>query len=1087
MISLTINEQPLKVEEGASLLTAVEQLGLKVPTLCHHKALPPYGACRLCVVEVQAPDRTPVLQASCCFPAQEGISVLTDTERVQRARRIVAELLLARCPDSQRIQEVAASLGVSEPRVEAKNDDCIYCGLCERMCRERMGRAAIGFSGRGPHRALEPPFGRHNEACWACGACDSICPVERRVSSLASRRPLTPIPNPHNLGLDARPAVHIAYPQAVPNTAAIDATACVHLSHDVCGVCEEVCEADAIDFLQQEETVQLHVGAVILSPGFDLFDARRKPEFGYGRYPNVLSALEFERVLSASGPYAGHVQRPFDGKVPSRVAFIQCVGSRDAEHDYCSSVCCMYATKLALVAREHLGDELECDIFFMDVRAFSKGFDEFFQRAQKAGVNFIRCRPASVEEIPDTQNLRIHYLTDEDRATSSEYDLVVLSVGMEPPARVKSLATTFGIDLDQFGFCRTDGFEPVVTNRPGVFVAGPISGPKDIPETVMQASGAAAEVLRALSAAKGSLIAPQEYPPEIDVEGQEPRIGVFVCRCGMNIASVVNVPEVVEYARTLRDVVYATDNLYTCSVDTQEAIKQEIAEHRLNRVIVASCTPRTHEPLFRKTLREVGLNPYLFEMANIRDQCSWVHSREPEKATEKAKGLVRMATAKARLLEPLHGGSRDVAKAALVIGGGLAGMTASLELASQGFEVFLVERKKQLGGQLRRVRYLNGGGEPQKTLQEVVRQVEANESVHVFTQANVESIEGSVGSFVTTVASNGESAAVAHGVVVVATGAQPYRPEGYLYDEDDRVLTQLELEDRLATSAQGARTEEDMAGKTVVMIQCVGSREAERPYCSRVCCSQAIKNALKIKELAPATSVYILYRDIRVYGLQEIFYSEARSRGVAFIRFDGERKPTVSRNGDRLKVEVFDQTLGMPLKINADLVVLSAGVVADGDNEKTAKLLKVPLDSNGFFLEAHLKLRPVDFATEGVFLCGLAHSGKTVDESVAQAQAAAARASAILSKDTLDLDAAISQVLDENCDGCAYCVDPCPMNAITLFEYMSKGTVKKMVEVDEAACKGCGCCQATCPKNGVHVRGFTLGMLSAQIEAALEA
>jgi heterodisulfide reductase subunit A len=1087
MPSLTINGTIVEVEEGTKLLPAIEKAGVKVPTLCHHKALSPYGACRLCIVEVHAPGRPPVVQASCSYPALDGISVLTHTDRVTRARRIVAELLLARCPESEAVRRIAAELEVRDTRVRKKHDDCIYCGLCVRMCQERMGRTAIGFSGRGPRKKLEPPFGKHNPICWTCGACDFICPTGKRVSSLTSAHAPLPIPNPHNLGLDPSPAVSILYPQAVPNKAVIDPEHCVHLNYDDCGICQEVCEAKAIDYEQKEATHELKVGAIVLSPGYEIFDARIKKELGYGRFANVITALEFERILSASGPFSGRVLRPHDKQEPKRIAFIQCVGSRDFERDYCSSVCCMYATKEAIIAKEHLGEDLACDIFFMDLRAFSKGFEQYYLRAKELGVRYIRCRVPRVEEIPGTRNLTIQYLAEGDRKFSQEYDLVVLSVGMQPPKEVAALAAKFGVELNPFNFCRTSLFQPAESTRKGVYVAGPFAEPKDIPETVMQASAAAAQVLSLLKDARGALITPKAYPPERDVGGEEPRIGVFVCHCGTNIAGVVNVPAVVEYAQTLPNVVYAENNLYTCSNDTQERIKEKITEHHLNRVVVASCTPRTHEPLFKNTLREVGLNPYLFEMANIRDQCSWVHMHEPDRATEKSKDLVRMAVAKARLLEPLQTRSIKIQKSALIIGGGLSGMTVALALADQGFDAYLVEKEDELGGNLRHIHYLLNGERPQDELRRLKEQIRKNGRIHLFTAAAIEGTEGTIGDFRTKISVRGGTGEVAHGVVIVATGAREYQPKEYLYGHDKRVMTQRELEECLAPGNGFLAADENRPAKSVVMIQCVGSRDNERPYCSRVCCAEAIKNALRIKALSPQTPVYVLYRDIRTYGFKESYYTQARQQGVIFVRYEEDRKPEVSRNGHGLEVSVFDQTLGMPLAISADLVVLSAGICPDEGNRQIAQFLKVPLNNEGFFLEAHMKLRPVEFMTDGVFLCGLAHSAKTIEESILQAQAAAARAATILSQDSLELGANISQVIEEKCDGCAYCVDTCPFKAITLFEYLWQGSVKKVVEANETICKGCGCCQATCPKCGILIKGFTLDQIQAQIHAALGA
>ena len=877
--------------------------------------------------------------------------------------------------------------------------------------------------------------------------------------------------------------VHVGY---TPEEAVAEAKRCLAcgICSD-CHLCEAACQAHAIDYLQREQHLELQVGAVVLAPGYEVFDAHLKKELGYGRFPNVITSLEFERILSASGPYSGHVLRPHDRKEPKRIAFLQCVGSRDAEHDYCSSVCCMYATKEAIMAKEHLGAGLECDIFFMDLRAYSKGFEQYYRRAQELGVRYIRSRVPIVEEVPGTRNLVVRYLGEKDRKIAQEYDLVVLSVGMQPPKEVNKLAERFGVALNSFNFCETPFFQPTESSRPGIFVAGPFGEPKDIPETVMQASAASSQVLTYLSDSRGSLITAKVYPLEKEVAGQEPRVGVFVCHCGTNIAGVVNVPAVVEYAKTLPNVVYADNNLYTCSNDTQELIKQKITEHDLNRVVVASCTPRTHEPLFRNTLREVGLNPYLFEMANIRDQCSWVHMHEPEKATEKSKDLVRMAVAKARLLAPLTRRSVSIRKSGLVIGGGASGMSAALALAEQGFDAYLVEREDQLGGNWRHIHYLLNGENPQDELRRLQERVRDNDRIHLFTSTNIQGIDGTIGNFKTRLTSNGTTSEINHGVVIVATGARQYQPKEYLYGQDDRVLTQRELEQRLAGGNGFLATNGKRPPGTVVMIQCVGSRDAERPYCSRICCSVAIKNALMIKQLSPETNVYILYRDIRTYGFKESYYTEARKQGVIFVRYEESSKPEVSQNGHGLKVCVVDQTLGLPIQISADLVALSAGIHPNEGNKEIAQFLKVPLNSEGFFLEAHMKLRPVDFMTDGVFLCGLAHSPKNIEESILQAQAAASRAATILAQDSIEMEANVSQVVDEACDGCAYCVDTCPFKAITLLEYMWQGTVKKSVQADETICKGCGCCEATCPKKGIFVRGFTLDQIEAQIHAAL--
>ncbi|MBU1486825.1 FAD-dependent oxidoreductase, partial [bacterium] len=932
MITLTINDQKIEVEEGATILEAAKALGINIPTLCYHKALSPYGACRLCIVELVWGDHQSQVVASCLYPAQEGLVIKTHSERVLTARRIIAELLLARCPDLKELQDMAKELGVTRSRLRPKNEDCTLCGLCVRMCQERMGIGAVGFAGRGSKREIVPAFNMPSDICQTCGACASICPTGRiKLEEITKNRP-RPILSKFDEGLISIKPINILYPQAVPNWAAIDKEACVHLLKDKCGICEVVCDARAIDYTEKEEKIDLQVGSIILSPGYDTFSASLKNEYGFGRYKNVVSSIQFERILSASGPFAGHIQRLSDGKEPKRIAWIQCVGSRDfqVENPYCSSVCCTYAVKQAIIAKEHSKEKLETTIFYMDIRTFGKGFEEYYNRARdEYGVNFVKGRVSRVFENGKDGNLLVRFADEGGRIKTDEFGLVVLSVGLTPNEEVKKLARHLGIKLNEFGFAKTDIFSPIETTRPGVFVCGAFTGPKDIPETVMQGSASASKAGGLIAGARGSLITKKEYPPEIDVSGQGPRIGVFVCHCGINIGGVIDVPSVVEYARTLPNVVYAEHNLYTCSEDTQKKIVQMIKEHNLNRVIVASCTPRTHEPLFRETCRDAGLNPYLFEMANIRDQCSWVHMKEPGAATRKAKDLVRIAVAKSRILEPLYGKTLKVNHAGLVVGGGISGMRAALDLASSGFQVHLVEKEGELGGNLRRVHYLLDSTNPKEILQDMITRVNQSDKIKVYLNASLSKIDGFFGNFETSLNLNGEELQIKHGAVIIATGAQDYKPTEYLYGQDGRVLTQLELEERLAevrnqktevrnqkTEVRNQKTEvrnqktEDRGQRSenenllnlssdichlssVVMIQCVGSREEGRPYCSRLCCQHAIKNALRIKDISPQTNIYILYRDIRSYGFKELFYEEARRKGIIFIRYNEDEKPVV--------------------------------------------------------------------------------------------------------------------------------------------------------------------------------------------------
>ncbi len=1070
-ISLTIDGQQVSVREGSPVLDACEELGIKIPTLCYLKALPGYGACRLCLVDVERHGRSKIA-ASCTCIVAEGLVVHTDTERVQRTRKVMAELLLARCPESEQVKQTAAEIGVEHTRFPQKEEDCILCGLCTRVCTELMHVGAIDFSGRGHTRKIGPAYDKHSPVCTACGACQVVCPTGAVNVEEVSLRPQRPVTSAYNAGLVKRSSIFIPFPQALPNVPVIDREKCMHFKTGGCRACESFCRAGAIDYEQEDEVVELDVGAAILSPGYCLFDAGQKLELGYSWCQNVVSSLQFERFLSSSGPYGGRIVRPSDLKAPKKLAFIQCVGSRDADRDYCSSVCCMYATKEAIIAKEH-EDDLECHIYYMDLRAYGKGFDAYYERAKELGVIYTRCRPSSVEEIPDTKQLRISHVAEGGDLVTQDFDLVVLSSGLRPPTEVRELAHKFGVELDSNGFAATSIFDPVQSSREGVYVCGPFSEPKDIPETVMEASSSAAKAMALLGEKRGTLIREREWPREKDVSGQGPRIGVFVCHCGRNIGSVVNVPEVREYAKTLPDVVFAQDNLYTCSIDTQEGMKQAIEEHNLNRVIVASCTPRTHEPLFRDTVRGAGLNPYLFEMANIRDQCSWVHMHDPEQATAKAKDLLRMSVAKARHIRPLYSVSVPVRSGALVIGGGTAGMAAALNLADQGYDVNLIEREQSLGGNLRSIHHLLSGDDPQQQLREMIARVDEHPNVTARTDTVVEDVAGYVGNFTTTIRNNGDQTQIEHGAVVVATGAKEHQPAEYSYGTDKRVLTQLQLERKLA--------EGEIDAKRVVMIQCVGSREDERMYCSRICCSQAIKNALKIKESQPQTDVFILYRDVRSYGFREKYYTQARSQGIRFVRYELERKPIVTPGEEGLQIAVRDPVLDRDLQIDSDLVVLAPAIVPHEDAEQIAKMLKVPLTKERFFLEAHMKLRPVDFSVDGVFLAGMAHAPKNIEETIAQAEAAASRAATVISKTEYAPEAIVAEVEEERCAACGVCVSVCTYDAPEIVTV--KG--RKFSRINTALCKGCGACASACPSGAAQQRGFTPRQVIDMVSAAL--
>jgi heterodisulfide reductase subunit A len=612
------------------------------------------------------------------------------------------------------------------------------------------------------------------------------------------------------------------------------------------------------------------------------------------------------------------------------------------------------------------------------------------------------------------------------------------------------------------------------TSRPGIYVSGAFSGPKDIPDTVAQASGAASKASSDIASERGKLITIKEYPPERDVSGEEPKIGVFICHCGINIGGVVDVPAVVEYAKTLPHVAHAEHNLYTCSDDTQKRIKEKIMELQLNRTIVASCTPRTHEPLFRSTTREGGLNQYLFEMANIRDQCSWIHMHDHKNATEKAKDLVRMAVSKSRFLEPLENPVLPLVNSALVIGGGISGITAAVDIAQQGFTVHLIEKETELGGNLKKIHFLPDGTKPKEMLDLAISKLNSYDNVHVHTETTVVDVEGFLGNFKTTISKGEDRSEIEHGVVVIATGATEYSPIEFNYGNDSRVLTQLELEERLARDSFDA--------DNVVMIQCIGSRNSEFPNCSRVCCTNAISNALEIKKLKPDTNIYIINRDIRTYSFKEDYFKEAMEAGVVFLRYDDDNEPVLNND---FTISIKDEVLNNVVKLKPDLLVLSAGIRANEGNEELAKLFKLPLSKDKYFLEAHMKLRPVDFATEGVFLCGMAHWPKFIDESISQASGTAARALTFLSKDKLEAEGIVANVNDKICAGCGVCEAICEYKAIEVIDNKSMPD-KQTAYVNEGVCKGCGACVGACPSGAVNQRGFKNNHLYQMIEAFLE-
>ena len=897
-----------------------------------------------------------------------------------------------------------------------------------------------------------------SDKCTGCGDCEAKCP--KKVSSEFDQ------------GLGTRKAIYSLFPQAVPNTRAIDAAQCTYLTKGKCRVCEKVCKAKAINYEDKGKEIELNVGSIILSPGLDRYDARRRGELGLGRWKNVVTSIQFERILSASGPCKGVVKRPSDERHPVKVAWIQCVGSRDSHNanPWCSSVCCMYATKQAIIAREH-DAHIKPTIFYMEMRAFGKDFDKYVERAKNEyGVRYQRAMISAVREDPASGDLLLRYAAEDGKLMDETYDLVVLSVGLQPHKDAEQFAKTFGIEMNDYHFAKTSPLAPVETTREGIFVTGIYQGPKDIPETVMQGSAVAGSTMALLAEARGTETITKELPPEKDVAGEEPRIGVFVCHCGTNISSVVEIDQVVNALKDQPGVAYVTNTIYACAQDNQEIIKQTIKEQNLNRVVIASCTPRTHEKLFQETIREAGLNKYLFDLADIREQCSWCHKGQNEAATKKAIQIVKMSVAKSRLQEPLKTDFVSVTPACMIIGGGIAGMTAAIAVADQGFQVSIVERESELGGLLKNVYRTLEGNDVQEFLKTKIKQVMVHPRINIYTGVEVKKTDGFVGNFKTTLT---DGTMIDHGAIILATGGVEYEPSEYHYSESDRVITQRELEKRLNDG------EKPKSGERYVMIQCVGSREEPAQYCSRVCCQDAVKNAISIKERNPEAQVAVLYRDVRTYGLREDYYRKARDLGVIFVRYEVDKKPVVEVSGDRLNVRTWDYMLNKELSMDADWVVLSTGLRPHPTTDKVGEMYKVTRNPDGYFLEAHVKLRPVDFPSEGLFVAGLGHAPKNLDETLSQSLAAAGRAGVILSHERLAVSGIIAKHKRELCMSCLSCFRVCPFGSPYIAE-------DGKISHNEIKCMGCGICAGICPAKAFQVNNFRDDQIIAMIDAAVE-
>ncbi|MFW9942497.1 MAG: FAD-dependent oxidoreductase [Candidatus Thorarchaeota archaeon] len=973
-------------------------------------------------------------------------------------------------------------------------NDCSLCILAPKMVEvfrnpniELMTYHEIqkvsGKPGNFTVSVLKKPRYIDETKCKGCGDCASKCP---KIET----------PNIFDMNLGKRKSVYIPFPQAVPPVYLIDPDMCLFLNKGVCGVCKKTCEAEAIDFEQKPLEIELNVGAIVVATGYDILGEELSSRWGYN-YKNVVNALEYERMLSASGPFGGHILRPSDEKEPEKIAFIQCAGSRDLHEGvpYCSSVCCMYTSKEAIITKEH-SNHSQCFIFRHDIRAFGKNFYEFTQRAQdEYGIQYFQTKVNKIIEDPETNDLIIHY---EDLKTGKFKDfkanLVVLASPLVPSKGTKELAEVLNIEVDNYNFFKEKTyFNKSLSSREGIFLAGFCQGPMDIPDTVADASGVAAQIADLLNPVKYTKIKEKIFEiPEKDVKlTDDPRIGVLICHCGINIGKYIDIPQVVEHIKTLPNVVFCEDNLYSCSSDSQQRIKEVIAEYNLNRFIVASCTPRTHESLFQETCQEAGLNKYLFEMVNIRDQCSWVHMTEKEKATEKAKDLIRMGVAKSRLLKPQSEETLQITQTALVIGGGVSGMSAALNIANQGFKVYLVEKDEFLGGNLRNLNILYPTQEDASILlNELIGNVMKNKNIQIFLNSQLKDVKGYIGNYkVTVIDSKNEIYELEIGTIIVATGGQELKPkEVFQYPfKNHTIITQLELEQKLKSEDVSWLDKIDR----ITSMLCVNARQKEGiTYCSNICCGTAIKNINILKELKNDLEIIVLYRDLQMAKKEFEEYYRDRRKDAIFLRYELDKPPLIKNKhgtSEKYEIKVFDVNLQDYLEFETDLIVVSTPMIPANNLEDLAKMLKVPLDKNGFFLEAHVKLRPLDFATDGIFLCGCAQWPKNIQDSISQACGAAGRASRFLSAKEITTSGLVAEVDQDMCIGCGTCEEVCAYNAVelsdTLKEFEDVSLIIKKSSINPNLCKGCGTCAANCPIGAISVKHYDFEQISAVIRA----
>ena len=904
----------------------------------------------------------------------------------------------------------------------------------------------------------------NTDICNGFGECVDACPVE--------------VPDEFNHGLTTRKAIYQPVPHNVPKMLVVDTQACNH-----CGECLKVCPMDAIDLDAEDERDQVDVDAVILASGISLYDpATHDDAKPYTVSEDVVTSLAFERILSGSGTFDGRIHRPSDGRPAKRIAWIQCVGSRNRRHgrDYCSSICCMFALKEAVLAHEEGGPDMETTIFYIDMRTFGKDFFRYREKAeQEYGVRLVRCRVQEVLKEPDG-SLRIRYFDPDTGAfRNGTYDMVVLSTGQAPFEDHQRIARILDVELSPAGFLPSEPFSKVKLLKPGIFLCGSLTGLTDISEAITSGIAAAGEASKLLTSIHAATVEERSVA-EREVDRQRPRVALFLCRCkDEKVPQGLDLGPLGSEIGTLHgiDEVHILDSL--CRQEQREELEHLLRKTRCNRILFGACLPYMYKQKLKQMARDAGFNSSLIEVFNLLDlarmglsapdDVPWI-----ERITEE----ILIHVEKLKLAQALHVDRIPIHPVALVVGGGVAGMRSSLSLSERGIDVHMVERSGRLGGRAGTdlhytVDGLNTGGMIEGLVQEV--QDRPNVSVHF--NSEVVASEGALGCFRSIVKNlnSGETMRLEHGAVILATGGHEGSTTEYAYGRSERIQTQSEFEERLAAG------EIDAADLNhVVMVQCVGSRESGgREYCSRICCAGALKNAFKIREINPSARVVILNRDMMTYGYFEPYYTRARGEGILFVNYDLGNKPAVQVVDGKPVFTFTDPVLRLPMEIAADQVILATGIEPSGSNRELARVFDVPVNEDGFFVEADSKWRPVEFNRLGIFLAGLAHSPQTVNETIMQAEAAAQKAYEYLSRGEMHTARVVSTVHDALCSRCQRCVEVCP------YEARSFDPDQNRILVDPAACQACGMCAVSCPNNAAEVLGWNEKQTLAVIEANL--